>query len=146
MADHDFLDDVRTLRERAKESLDDGAVTVGYGCDVKQSIALLRTVVATESVCVLRYTMHSIASERSVIEHYRELIRHFADKDPTTRVMLEDILAEEEDHATDTHDLLVAHEGKQFTSGDIGRAIREVCAPPRVSVPIKPHQRSFATT
>ena len=92
MADHDFLDDVRTLRERAKESLDDGAVTVGYGCDVKQSIALLRTVVATESVCVLRYTMHSIASERSVIEHYRELIRHFADKDPTTRVVLEDIL------------------------------------------------------
>jgi bacterioferritin len=28
--------------------------------------------------------------------------------------MLEHILAEEEEHATDMHDLLVAHEGKPF--------------------------------
>jgi bacterioferritin len=39
------------------------------------------------------------------------LIRYFADKDPTTRLMLEHILKDEEDHATDMHDLLVAHEG-----------------------------------
>jgi len=35
----------------------------------------------------------------------------------------------------------------QFTSGDIERAIREVCAPPRVSAPLKStNQRSLATT
>ena len=36
------------------------------------------------------------------------------DEDPTTRIMLEGILAQEEDHANDMHDLLVAHEGRPF--------------------------------
>ncbi|MDN6042538.1 MAG: bacterioferritin, partial [Acetobacter sp.] len=56
----------------------------------------------------------NLVAERLVIEHYRELIRYFGDKDPTTRIMLEHILAEEEEHATDMHDLLVAHEGRPF--------------------------------
>jgi bacterioferritin len=56
----------------------------------------------------------NLIAERLVIEHYQELIRYFGDKDPTTRVMLEHILADEEDHAADMHDLLVAHEGKPF--------------------------------
>jgi bacterioferritin len=40
------------------------------------------------------------------------LIRFFADKDPTTRTMMEGILTKEEEHANDMHDLLVSHEGK----------------------------------
>ena len=44
--------------------------------------------------------------------HYRELIRYFGDNDPATRVMLEEILAVEEEHANDMHDLLVTHEGR----------------------------------
>ena len=56
----------------------------------------------------------NLIAERIVIEHYQELIRFFGDKDPTTRIMLEHILADEEDHASDMHDLLVAHEGKPF--------------------------------
>jgi bacterioferritin len=175
-----FLRDVKTLRAQAQEHLEKGAVTADYSLDVKRSIELLQTVVATELVCVLRYTMHSISvvgitsesvgnefrehaedeqrhmmmaaeridqlggtpnfdpeglasrsateygkggnlvemvkqnlvAERLVIEHYRDLIRYFGDKDPTTRRMLEHILEEEEEHATDMHDLLVAHEGK----------------------------------
>jgi bacterioferritin len=54
----------------------------------------------------------NLVAERIVIEHYRELIRYFGQKDPTTRTMLERILAEEEEHADEMHDLLVAHEGK----------------------------------
>jgi bacterioferritin len=53
-----------------------------------------------------------LVAERIAVEHYRELVRYFGDKDPTTRRMLEDILAQEEEHANDMHDLLVAHEGK----------------------------------
>jgi bacterioferritin len=53
----------------------------------------------------------NLVAERIVIEVYRDLIRHFAEKDPTTRHLLEKILAQEEDHANDMHDLLVAHEG-----------------------------------
>jgi bacterioferritin len=53
----------------------------------------------------------NLVAERIAVEHYRELIRYFAEKDPSTRVMLEGILAKEEEHASDMHDLLVAHEG-----------------------------------
>lgn len=58
----------------------------------------------------------NLVAERLVIEHYQELIRFFGDRDPTTRIMLEGILAEEEEHATDMHDLLIAHEGRPFLS------------------------------
>ena len=51
-------------------------------------------------------------AERIAIAHYRELVHFFGEKDPTTRTMLEEILAVEEEHANDMHDLMVAHEGK----------------------------------
>ena len=175
-----FLSDIKTLREKARQSIDKGAVTPNYQGDVEQTIEILQAVLATEIVCVLRYTMHYVAAagissegvkaefgehareeqehamqvaerinqlggkpnfnpdgltsrsasqyseggdlvgmikenliaERIAVEHYRELIRFFADKDPTTRVMIEKILEVEEEHANDMHDLLVAHQGK----------------------------------
>jgi bacterioferritin len=176
-----FLSDVQELRRRAREQIDKGAITQDYGLDPKQTIELLQNALATEIVCVLRYTMHSVAAtgissqsvkeefaehakeeqehmeriaerinqlggtpnlnpeglamrsasqygrddldlvgmikenlvaERIAIEHYRELIKFFGEKDPTTRTMMEDILAVEEEHANDMHDLMVAHEGK----------------------------------
>jgi bacterioferritin len=184
MADDDsFRRDIQKLRDDAKKSLEDGAVTSNYGGDTGKAIELLQTALATEIVCVLRYTMNAISvsginsksvaaefqehaadetrhmtmlaeridqlggtpnfdpeglasrsaseygggtlvdmvkqnlvAERIAIEHYRDLIRYFGDKDPTTRMMLEGILASEEDHATDMHDLLVAHEGKPMLS------------------------------
>jgi len=54
----------------------------------------------------------NLVAERIACETYRELIRSFGDKDPTTRVMMEGILTNEEEHANDMHDLLVAHEGR----------------------------------
>src|SRR6202050_4518221 len=176
---HPFLTDVKTLRERARKNIGDGAVTASYGGDVKKTIEILQAVLATELVCVLRYTMHAVAAtgissdgvkaefdqhakeeseharavaerinqlgrkpdfnpkglesraasqygeadnlvemikenliaERIAVDHYRELIRYFGDRDPGTRKMLEWILTKEEEHANDMHDLLVAHEG-----------------------------------
>jgi bacterioferritin len=175
-----FLTDVKELRAKARTSIEKGAITPAYHGDVKQTIEILQAVLATEIVCVLRYTMNAIAAagissdsvkkefdqhakeeqghmrmvaerinqlggtpnfnpeglamrsasqyveadnlvemikenlvaERIACEHYRELIRYFADNDPTTRVMMEAILTNEEEHANDMHDLLVAHEGK----------------------------------
>lgn len=52
----------------------------------------------------------NLVAERIAIEHYRDLIAYFTERDPSTRNMLEDILADEEEHATDMHDLLVAHQ------------------------------------
>jgi len=53
-----------------------------------------------------------LVAERVAIETYRDMVRYFGDNDPTTRVILERILAQEEEHANDMHDLLVAHEGQ----------------------------------
>jgi bacterioferritin len=175
-----FLTDVKTLRERARKHISTGGVTFTYSGNVKKAIDILQTVLATEIVCVLRYTMHAVAAtgissegvrdefaqhakeegehmhavaerinqlggtpnfnpeglamraaseygsagnlvemirenliaERIAVDHYRELVRYFGDKDPGTRIMLEGILVTEEEHANDMHDLLVAHEGK----------------------------------
>ena len=57
-----FLTDVKTLRDRARNHLETGNVTPSYKGDVTQAIAILQSVLATEIVCVLRYTMHSIAA------------------------------------------------------------------------------------
>jgi bacterioferritin len=54
----------------------------------------------------------NLIAERIAVDHYRELIRYFDNKDPGTRKLLEWILTKEEEHANDMHDLLVAHEGK----------------------------------
>jgi bacterioferritin len=176
----DFLSDIQTLRARARQQIEQGPITESYGADRERVIRVLNEALATELVCVLRYTFHAIAAtgissegvkdefsthageeqqhmmevaerinqlggkpnfnpegllsrsasqyvegknlvdmikenliaERIAVDHYRELIRYFADKDPATRVMLESILAKEEEHANDMHDLLVAHEGK----------------------------------
>lgn len=51
----------------------------------------------------------NLVAERIAIEIYRDQIRFFGDKDPTTRILLEGILATEEEHANDMHDLLKRH-------------------------------------
>lgn len=62
MSETPFLSDVKTLRDRARQHLEQGALTQSYKGDVKNTIEILQSVLATEIVCVLRYTMHSIAA------------------------------------------------------------------------------------
>jgi bacterioferritin len=50
----------------------------------------------------------NLVAERIVITTYQEIIRWLGDDDPTTRRLIEDILAEEEKHADDILDLLGA--------------------------------------
>ncbi len=57
-----FLTDVKTLRARARKDIADGALTPNYKGDPKHTVAILQSVLATEIVCVLRYTMHSITA------------------------------------------------------------------------------------
>jgi bacterioferritin len=184
-----FLTDVKTLRERARKNMIDGAVTSTYGGDVSKTIDLLQSVLATEIVCVLRYSMHAVAAEgissegvrrefaqhaeeerehahkvadrinqlggtpnfnpeglasrsaseygraetliemieenliaeRIAIEHYQELIRYFGDEDPGTRLMLEEILVVEEEHASDMHDLLIDRQGEALHTARAGK-------------------------
>lgn len=62
-ADKPFLTDVKTLRERARKHLSSGGVTSTYQGDVNKTIEILQAVLATEIVCVLRYTMHAVAAQ-----------------------------------------------------------------------------------
>jgi bacterioferritin len=57
-----FLTDVKTLRERARKHIEQGPVSETYAGDVGRTIEVLQAVLATELVCVLRYTQHSIAA------------------------------------------------------------------------------------
>ena len=47
-----------------------------------------------------------LIAERMVIEVYQEMVRYFSDNDPTTRVLIEELLKTEEEHASDLSDLL----------------------------------------
>ena len=174
MADKPFLTDIKTLRERARKHIENGAVTEGYSADRDTVVKLLNEALATEIVCVLRYKRHyfmatgihaesvaaeflqhandeqghadqiaqrivqlggepnfspeglltrshaeyvegetlnemiteDLVAERIAIDSYREMIRYFDPFDSTTRKMLEEIEATEEEHADDLADLL----------------------------------------
>src|SRR5471032_2887161 len=52
------LTDIATLRKRARQHIEKGAVTSGYAADREAVIKMLNEALATELVCVLRYKRH----------------------------------------------------------------------------------------
>ena len=58
MTDKPFLTDVQELRRRARQHIEEGAVTDTYRADREAVIKLLNEALATEIVCVLRYKRH----------------------------------------------------------------------------------------
>lgn len=175
-----FLTDIKTLRKRARQHIEGGAITEGYRADRETVVKILNEALATELVCVLRYKRHyfmaeginaqpaaqeflehaneeqmhadqiaeritqlggepnfspegmlnrshseyvegnnlvemikeDLVAERIAIDSYREMINYIGNDDPTTRRMLEEILATEEEHADDLVALL-ADTGKK---------------------------------
>jgi bacterioferritin len=170
----EFVNDIISIRRRARSHMRKGAVTSGYRGDLAVVLRILNEALATEIVCVLRYRRHyfmasgihaqavaaeflehaneeqghadliaarivqlggspdlnpeglhtrshaeyveggslrsmikeDLVAERIAIESYSEMIRYIGDADPTTRRMLEGILANEEEHADDLANLL----------------------------------------
>jgi bacterioferritin len=58
MADKPFLIDVQTLRQRARQHIEQGAITEGYTANRDTVVKILNEALATEIVCVLRYKRH----------------------------------------------------------------------------------------
>ena len=56
--DKPFLTDVQTLRKRARQHIDEGAITESYAGNPETSCKVLNDALATEIVCVLRYKRH----------------------------------------------------------------------------------------
>lgn len=58
-----FLTDIKTLRDRARRRIQDGAVTPDYKGDRKAVVNVLNEALATEIVCVLRYKRHQFMAK-----------------------------------------------------------------------------------
>lgn len=84
MNNNSFVVDVKAIRERARQHIEQGAVTEGYKGNRETIIELLNDALATEIVCVLRYKSHyfmakgihaeNVASE--FLEHANEEQSH----------------------------------------------------------------------
>lgn len=78
------MSDIPTLRARARQHIEEGAVTLGYSADREEVIRLLNEALATELVCVLRYKrhyfmakgIHSDSVKAEFLEHANEEMAH----------------------------------------------------------------------
>lgn len=59
-----------------------------------------------EGNSLLDKVKEDLIAERIAVESYSEMIRYIGDKDPTTRRLMEEILAKEEEHANDLAGIL----------------------------------------
>jgi bacterioferritin len=76
-----FLSDVKTLRERARQNIEQGPVNDSYVGDVNKTIEILQSVLATELVCWLRYTQHAIMASGLASEGVKaEFAEHAKDE------------------------------------------------------------------
>jgi bacterioferritin len=76
-----FISDVKTLRERARKNIEQGAVTDTYGGDVSKTIEILQAVLATELVCWLRYSQNAVVAAGLASEGVKaEFSEHAADE------------------------------------------------------------------
>jgi bacterioferritin len=69
-----------------------------------------------EGESLIEMIQEDLVAERIAIESYNEMIRYIGDADPTTRTMLEGILATEEEHAEDMATLLASLDPKRKTA------------------------------
>src|SRR5438552_15910852 len=79
-----FLSDITEIRRRARQHIEEGAVTDAYKGDRKVVLRVLNEALATEIVCVLRYKrhhymakgIHSQAVAEEFVEHAAEAQEH----------------------------------------------------------------------
>jgi bacterioferritin len=79
-----FASDIKKIRDRARQHINEGAITGAYKADREQVIKVLNEALATELVCVLRYKRHyfmasginSDAVKQEFLEHAGEEQEH----------------------------------------------------------------------
>jgi bacterioferritin len=71
----------------------------------------------TEGSSLIDMIKEDLVAERIAIESYIEMVRWFGDRDPTSRRMMEGILAKEEEHADDMATLLETLDPRQPGDG-----------------------------
>jgi bacterioferritin len=72
-----FVSDVAELRKRARQHIEEGAVTSDYAADKNAVVKMLNDALATELVCVLRYRRHYFAADGLLAEAVKsEFLAH----------------------------------------------------------------------
>jgi len=70
-----------------------------------------------EGSSLLDMIKENLIAERIAIESYTEMIRYFADNDPTSRRLMESVLGQEEEHADDMATLLESLDPREPIDG-----------------------------
>jgi bacterioferritin len=130
-----FLSDVKTLRDKARKSLTEGAVTPSYVGDVAKTIEILQTVLATEIVCVLRYTQHSIAATGMSSEAIKEEFAVHAREEQAHMMSVADRINQLGGKPDFNPDLLTARSASQYAAGEnLADMIQENLIAERIAV------------
>jgi bacterioferritin len=102
----EFLEHAREEQAHA-DQIAERIVQLGEDPDLNPATLLTRAHSEYDEATSLRAMLESdLLAERIAIESYREMITFIGQRDPTTRRLLESILAQEEEHAEDLVDLL----------------------------------------
>ncbi|HWR15571.1 MAG TPA: ferritin-like domain-containing protein [Terriglobales bacterium] len=106
MAAEEFKEHADEEREHA-DKLAERIQQLGGKPDFNPRTLLERSVAQyVEGESLADMIREDLIAERVVIDVYREMIKFFGDADPTTRILLEHLLEDEEEHASDLADLL----------------------------------------
>jgi bacterioferritin len=81
MANSPFVTDIGTIRKRARETMEKGAVTESYGLDRETAHRVLNEALATELVCTLRYRRHYFTANGIHSESVKEEFLAHADEE-----------------------------------------------------------------
>jgi bacterioferritin len=102
----EFLEHANEEQKHA-DQLAERIVQLGEDPDLNPATLLSRAHSEYDETTSLRQMLEAdLLAERIAIESYREMIQFIGPKDPTSRRLLESILAQEEEHAEDLVDLL----------------------------------------
>ena len=102
----EFLEHANEEQAHA-DQISERIVQLGEEPDLNPATLLSRSHAEYDESTSLRPMLEAdLVAERIAIESYREMINFMGQRDPTSRRMLESILAQEEEHAEDLVDLL----------------------------------------
>jgi bacterioferritin len=81
---NEFITDLKAIKQRARKDMEKGAVTDNYQADRQRVVKVLNDVLATETVCYLRYQRHyymasginSEAVKQEFLEHAQQEHQH----------------------------------------------------------------------
>ena len=105
------LTDIQELRRWARDHKKQSAVGNGYKADREAVFQILNTRSQpqyAEEASLVAMIKEILVAERIAIEIYSEIIRNLGNDNPTTRIMIENIVAKEEEHAENLKTLLIA--------------------------------------